>query len=112
VGSTVVWGLGVVVFALTSSVLVAVLALVVTGAGNGLQQVLQRTLLLRICEPAFHGRVMGTLMLTWGANVIGTLVGGGLAERFGVDGVVAASGALIVAVPIVVALRRPALLRL
>ena len=112
VGATVLWGLAVVVFALTSNVVVAFVALVVTGAGNGLQQVLQRTLLLRICEPAYHGRVMGTLMLTWGANVVGTLVGGGIAERFGVGTAVAGSGVLIVAVPLLVTAWRPSVRRL
>lgn len=112
VGSTVAWGLAVVVYALTSSVVVAAVALAVTGAGTGLQQVVMRTLLLRICDPAFHGRVMGTLMLTWGANVVGTLAGGGLAERYGVPAVVAWSGVLIVAVPLAVLVRRPSVWRL
>jgi hypothetical protein len=112
VGATVTWGLAVVVFALTSNVLVAFVALVLSGAGNGLQQVLQRTLLLRICEPAYHGRVMGTLMLTWGANVVGTLIGGGIAERFGVGTAVAGSGLLIVAVPLLVTAWRPSVRRL
>ena len=110
--ATLAWGLAVVVYGLTSSVWVAGLALVVTGAGNGLQQVLLRTLLLRLCEPAFHGRVMGTLVLTWGANVLGTLVGGGLAERYGVPTVIAASGLLIVGVVAVVGARRPPVWRL
>jgi MFS family permease len=110
--STVAWGIAVVVYALTSNVVVACLALAVTGAGNGLQQIVLRTLLLRITEPAYHGRVMGTLMLSWGANVAGTLAGGGLAERFGVPTVIAWSGVLIVVVPLVTVLRRPGLLRL
>jgi hypothetical protein len=55
---------------------------------------------------------MGTLMLTWGANVVGTLAGGGLAETFGVPTVVAATGLLIVLVPIVVTVRRPSVWRL
>lgn len=111
-GATVVWGVSVVVFGLTSSRTVALVALVLTGAGNGLQQVLLRTLLLRITEPAYHGRVMGTLMLTWGANVLGTLAGGGLAERYGVAAVIAASGGLIVAVAAGALVRRPSTLRL
>ena len=56
-----------------------------------------RTLVLRLVEPAFHGRVMGTLMLTWGANIVGTLAGGGLAEGFGVGPVIVGSGVLIIA---------------
>lgn len=112
IGSTLAWGVAVVVYALTSSVVVAAIALAVTGAGTGLQQVVMRTLLLRITDPAFHGRVMGTLMLTWGANVVGTLAGGGLAERYGVPAVVAGSGCLIVAIPLLVLLRRPQVWRL
>lgn len=111
-GSTVVWGVAVVVFGLTSSTTVAWIALVVTGVGNGLQQVLLRTLLLRITEPEYHGRVMGTLMLTWGANVLGTLAGGGLANRYGVPAVIAVSGLLIVSVALAVMVRRPSAVRL
>ena len=55
--------------------------------------------MLRLVEPAFHGRVMGTLMLTWGANIVGTLAGGGLAEALGVGPVIVGSGVLILAVP-------------
>jgi MFS family permease len=112
VGSTLAWGCAVVVYGLTTSTVVAFAALTVAGAGSGLQQVVMRTLLLRICEPAFHGRVMGTLMLTWGANVLGTLAGGWLAETFGVPHVVAASGVLIVLVPLAVLARRPSVWRL
>lgn len=112
VGSTVAWGCSVVVYGLTGSTVVAFVALMVSGAGSGLQQVVMRTLLLRITERAYHGRVMGTLMLTWGANVVGTLAGGGLAETFGVPTVVAASGVLIVLVPLVVLTRRPSVWRL
>ena len=111
-GSTFLWGLGVIGYGLTSSTTVALLALTVAGAGSGLQQVLVRTLLLRITEPAFHGRVMGTLMLTWGANIVGTLAGGGLAETFGVGAVIAASGVLIIVVPLVLLARRPSTWRL
>jgi MFS family permease len=97
-GATAAWGLGVIVYGLTSSLAVALVALTVAGAASGLQQVLMRTLLLRITDPAFHGRVMGTLMLTWGANVVGTLAGGALAEVVGIGPVIALSGVLIVAV--------------
>jgi MFS family permease len=111
-GATVLWGLAVVAYGTTTSVAVAFVALVLSGVGNGLQQVLLRTLLLRLTDRAYHGRVMGTLMLTWGANVVGTLAGGGLADRYGVPTVVAASGLLIVAVAGGALLRRPSTLRL
>ena len=110
--STIGWGVGVIVYGETSSTTVAAVALVVAGAGSGLQQVTMRTLLLRICEPAYHGRVMGTLMLTWGANVLGILTGGGLAESLGVPTVIAGSGVLIIAVALAVVARRPETWRL
>ena len=105
--ATFAWAAGVVVFGLSSSLTLSLVALTVAGAGNGLQQVLMRTLLLRLTEPAFHGRVLGTLMLTWGANVVGTLGGGVLAETVGVGPVIVLSGALIVGVGLVVLWRRP-----
>src|SRR4051812_20174978 len=105
--STFAWAAGVIVYGLTSSTVVAFVALTVAGAGSGLQQVLMRTLLIRLTDPAFHGRVLGTLMLTWGANVIGTLGGGMLAESLGVGPVIVLSGALIVVVAVAVLVRRP-----
>jgi MFS family permease len=111
-GSTFAWAAGVVVYGLTSSTAVALAALAVAGAGSGLQQVLMRTLLIRLTDPAFHGRVLGTLMLTWGANVVGTLGGGLLAESLGVGPVIVLSGVLIAAVPVGVLLVRPGTWRL
>lgn len=111
-GSTFAWAAGVVVYGLTSSTGIALAALAVAGAGSGLQQVLMRTLLIRLTEPAFHGRVLGTLMLTWGANVVGTLGGGLLAESLGVGPVIVLSGVLIAAVPLAVLAVRPGTWRL
>lgn len=110
--STLLWGCGIIVWGLTRSPAVAAVALLACGAGNGLQQVLLRTLLLRICDPAYHGRVMGTLMLTWGGSVVGTLAGGGLAEAIGVGPVIALSGVLILVIPLVVLAVRPSTWRL
>jgi MFS family permease len=110
-GSTVAWGLGVVVYGASTNRAIVVVALVVAGAGSGLQQVVVRTLVLRLVEPAFHGRVMGTLMLTWGANIVGTLAGGGLAESLGVGPVIVGSGVVILAVPLGALLLRPGVVR-
>ena len=110
--ATLAWGVAVVVWGLTGSPVVAAVALAVCGAGNGLQQVLLRTLLLRIVDPAFHGRVMGTLMLTWGGSVVGTLAGGAIAESLGVGPVIALSGAAIVAITCAVLVVRPSTWRL
>jgi MFS family permease len=105
--ATLAWGVAVVVWGLTDSPVVAAVALAVCGAGNGLQQVLLRTLLLRLCDPAFHGRVMGTLMLTWGGSVVGTLAGGAVAEALGAGPVVALSGVAILLITLAVLAVRP-----
>lgn len=110
VASVVVWGGGVMAFAASPWVPLSIAALALSGLGFGVQVVLTRTILLRIVEESYHGRVMGSLMLTWGANVIGTLTAGAMAEALGAPIVVGLSGVLIVAVPLVaVALNRSVL---
>jgi len=111
-GSMLLWGVGIIGFAYTRLLPLSVLLLFVSGMGFGAQTILTRTLLLRIVEPAFHGRVLGTLMLTWGANIAGTLLGGVLAETFGAPHVVAVSGALILFVTTVLVGRNPRVLAL
>ena len=96
------WAAGIIVFGLAGSVAVALPALFVSGLGFTMNTVLSQTLLLKLVEPAFHGRVLGLLTLTWGANIIGTLTAGALAETLGVQTVVVASGLLIVAVAVAV----------
>lgn len=101
VAAVVLWGLGVIGFAASPWVPMSLAMLFLSGLGFGVQVVLTRTILLRIVETAYHGRVMGSLMLTWGANVIGTLSAGAMAETLGAPLVIGISGALIVAVPLV-----------
>ncbi len=108
----ILWGVGIIGFGFSTSFRVSVALLLVAGLGNGLQVVLIRTLLLRIVEPEFHGRVMGTLMLTWGANIVGTLIGGSLSDWLGVGWVVSASGVLILVVTIGMVRWNPRLLKL
>lgn len=96
VAANVTWGIGIIGFALSTVPALSVVLLVLAGLGFGLQVVLVRTILLRIVAPAYHGRVLGTLMLTYGVNVLGTLAGGSLADLLGVSTVVALSGALII----------------
>jgi MFS family permease len=110
-GSTIAWGLGVIVYGASTNRAVVILALVVAGAGSGLQQVVVRTLVIRLADPAYHGRVLGTLMLTWGANIVGTLAGGGLAESLGVGPVIVGSGVLIILVPAAALMLRPGVMR-
>lgn len=105
--TTLMWGVGVVLYGLAHRVAFAAVALAVAGAGLGLQQIFMRTVLLRICDAAYHGRLMGVLMLTVGANVVGIFAAGALAEIIGVSRVIVLSGSVIVLVPLVVLFLRP-----
>jgi MFS family permease len=108
--SLLTWGGGIIVFGVVPVVPVAVVALFISGLGFGVQTVLARTLLLRLVAEEFHGRVLGLLMLTWGANVVGTLTAGSLADMLGVGLVVATSGMLIIAVTLTMVSRNRRLL--
>lgn len=112
VGAMLLWGTAIVGFGYSRWLGVSVVALGLAGVGFGTQVILVRTILLRIVERNYHGRVLGTLMLTWGANVIGTLTGGSLADIVGVSHVVGFSGATIIAVTLGIVAWNPRLLRL
>lgn len=105
------WGGAIMAFPYAGTIPLSVLALGVAGLGFGFQSILTRTILLRIVDPAFHGRVMGTLMLTWGANIVGTLVGGRIADLLGVQTVIAMSGGMILAVTLGILAWNPRLWR-
>ncbi len=112
IGTTAMWAVGVILFSLSRSVPLSVAALFVAGFGFGGQVILVRALLLRIVDPLFHGRVFGTMMLTWGANIIGTLGAGALARSLGVSTVVGISGVAILVVVGSVTCWNPRLLKL
>lgn len=112
VGTTAMWAVGVILFSLSRTVAFSIVALFVAGFGFGGQVILVRALLLRIVDPLYHGRVFGTMMLTWGANIIGTLGAGALARSLGVSTVVGISGVAILVVVGSVVTWNPKLLRL
>lgn len=112
VGTALIWACGVILFSVSRTVPLAIAALFVAGFGFGGQAILQRALLLRIVDRLYQGRVFGTMMLTWGANIIGTLGAGALARSLGVPLVIGISGAAIVAVVGSVVAWNPKLLRL
>lgn len=110
--SMLTWGLGIAAFGLAPSFILAFGALFVAGMGFGMQTILTQSLLLRIVDPAYHGRVMGTLMLTYGANIIGTLAGGWVAETMGAPIVIVATGCAIVCLTLMMTAANRGLLRL
>ncbi len=107
-----IWGLAVISFAFSTVFALSVAMLGIAGLGFTAQNILNRSLILRVVERAYHGRVFGVLSLTWGANIFGTLAAGGVADALGVATAIAGSGALILIATASVLIYNPRVLRL
>ncbi|GIW13535.1 MAG: MFS transporter [Tepidiforma sp.] len=83
VAGGVVLGLSLVLLAAAPNFGVAILAMLVIGAGTGAFQVLNNAIVMREAEPAYHGRVMSLTMLAWGVNGLVAYPFGALADRIG-----------------------------
>lgn len=112
VAGLLLFGVCVTLFAYSQWFWVSMALLTLAGAGFGAQSILLTSTLLRVVETAYQGRVLGAMNLTWGANIIGTLAAGSVAETLGVSLAVGLSGVLIVVFTIVVVAFNPRLLRL
>ncbi len=86
--------------------------LLIVGTAFAATFVLATGIVLRVVEPAYHGRVMGTTNLNRGANIIGTLAAGSIAEALGVSIAVGLSGVFIVAATIGIVLTHPRIFKL
>ena len=82
--SLAVFGLTLVLLAQSAMFWLSAIALLVAGAVTVTYLQLATSLLLEETEPAFHGRVMSFLSLDRGLMSAGAVLGGGLAQSFGV----------------------------
>ncbi len=112
VAAVLLLGAAITAFAYSESVPLSIALLALTGFAFSSQFILLNGMLLRLVEPEFHGRVMGALNLTWGANVVGLVAAGAVVETIGVSPVVALSGVMVAGSAVAVAALRPQLLRL
>lgn len=79
----VVFGLALLLLALSRSVCLSVLALVIAGCMTTAYNSLNIALLLEQSSAEFHGRVMSLMSLDRGFVSVGAVISGGLAETFG-----------------------------
>ena len=112
VAAVILLGVAISGFANSTSVPLSIVLLAVTGFAFSSQFILLNGMLLRLVEPEYHGRVMGALNITWGANVVGLLAGGAVVDVLGVSVVVAISGGAVAASALLIVAMRPQLLRL
>jgi hypothetical protein len=77
---------------------IAIVAMLMLGAGTGVFQMLNNALVMQEAEPAYYGRVMSLTMLAWGFNGLVGLPYGLLADGIGERGtlMLMGSGVLIV----------------
>lgn len=93
--TALVFGLGLVLFASTSSYSLALFFLLFVGIGGTGCMTLNNTLVMTKTAHEVQGRVMSIYMMTWGLMPLGTLPAGALAEVVGVRWVVGVGGAIL-----------------
>ncbi len=92
-------------FALSTVLVVSLVALAVLGAAQVAYYATTNTLLQVIVPPRLRGRVMSLYILTsWGAIPLGNLLAGFVAERYGAPAALAAGGLITFCVAVVVGL--------
>ncbi|HEU4345409.1 MAG TPA: MFS transporter [Candidatus Binatia bacterium] len=109
VGSIVVLGLFLIVFSQTTSFPLALLVLIAVGAFQMLFLASTNTMLQLIVPEKLRGRVMSLYMLDRGLMPAGALFAGVVAHFIGAPSTVAAMGAIVIVLALIVAWRVPAL---
>jgi MFS family permease len=95
-GSGVILGVSLVLFANTEMFLLVLVLLALVGATSNICMVTNRTLLQENCDDPYLGRLMSAYMMMFGLTQLGTIPVGALADRFGVPSVLAVLGTLFV----------------
>jgi dipeptide/tripeptide permease len=107
-----VWGLGVALFGLTSSLWLAVIALAVAGAGDLVSSVYRSSMLQTVATDEMRGRMQGVFMVVVaGGPRVADLWHGAASVWIGPGAAATTGGVLVVAVTALVVARFPAFWR-
>lgn len=90
------FGVGLIAFALSTTMWQAVLTLVVTGAASAGYMALNNSLILEAAPRAFHGRVTSVYMMTFALMPLASMPAARLVDTIGAAETVAAMGVLLV----------------
>jgi predicted MFS family arabinose efflux permease len=93
-GSGIILGIALVLFANTQSFLLVLVLLAIVGAASNMCMVTNRTLLQMNCDAPYLGRVMSAYMMMFGMTQLGTMPAGAIADRLGVPLVITVQGSL------------------
>ncbi|MCS7001438.1 MAG: MFS transporter, partial [Dehalococcoidia bacterium] len=97
-GGTALFGVALTGFALSPTVSVSMLALVLVGAGSSMSLATNNALLQEFSPDEMRGRVMSMMFLTRGLIPLGAVVAGVGAERLGAPATMAAFGVAMVVI--------------
>jgi MFS family permease len=108
-GGVVVFGAGLIAFALSPWLSLALVALLFVGLASTSYRAVNQTLLQTHTEDGYRGRVMSIYLLDRGLTPLGSLLAGTLAAVVGARDAVAVLGMLTVAFAVALVLRVPAI---
>ncbi len=92
------WGVGIVGFGLAQSLWLALLMLVVAGAGDGVSGIFRGALWNETIPDRLRGRLAGVEMISWSSGpLLGNARAGASAGWFGLTGAVVTGGVIVVA---------------
>ncbi len=106
-GSGVLLGISLVLFANTELFILVLLLLALVGATSNVCMVTNRTLLQENCDAPYLGRLMSAYMMMFGLTQLGTIPIGALADHFGVPWVLTVLGTLFVLAIVLVWITQP-----
>lgn len=105
------WHASMVVFSLSTSFPVSLAILLITGAAFSASLVLIVTVMFRVAQPEFRGRIMGLRVLAISAHTFGSINSGAIGGLWGAPWAVSANGFIGIAMVGVMALIAPKLSR-
>jgi MFS family permease len=109
--AVVVWHASMLVFSLSSSFPVSLAILLVTGAAYSATLVLIVTVMFRVSQPEFRGRIMGLRVLAISAHTFGSINSGAIAGSWGGPGAASVNGLIGIVLVGAMALVAPKLRR-
>lgn len=109
--SVVVWHASMVALSLSTSFPVSLAILVVTGAAFSSSLVLIVTVMFRVAQPEFRGRIMGLRVLAISAHTFGSINSGAMAGMWGAPWAASVNGVIGIAMVAIMAVIAPKLRR-
>jgi MFS family permease len=109
IAGAAVLGLGLVALSAANGLFLAIVFMLVIGAGSSVFQMLNNALIVQESDPAFYGRVMSLTMMAWGFNSLAGLPFGLLADAIGERGTLSLMGAGVLLIAALTAMARGAL---